>query len=140
LRDAIGFAVSGDVIDFDCAALNCPVTITLSSLGNNQGFPGPTALVITGKSITILGPASGGVTLQASPGITSATSERLFFVDTGASLTLENLILQNGSARGGNGGSGFEGGGGAAGLGGAIFSQGTLTARRFAPIQRSLGR
>jgi hypothetical protein len=40
LRAAIDAAVSGDTIDFDCVALNCPTTITLSSQGNNQGFPG----------------------------------------------------------------------------------------------------
>lgn len=126
LRDAIALANDGDTVTFDCAfdALNCPATILLTSQGNNQGFPGPTALSITGKAITIQGPADGSVTLQAAPGGSSSTSLRLFFVDTAASLTLDNLTLSGGHAIGGNGQGG---GGGAAGLGGAIFSQGELT-------------
>jgi hypothetical protein len=126
LRDAVNTAVTGDVIDFDCAALACPATITLTSKGNNQGYPGPTALVVKGKSITIQAPAPGDITLQAQPGVTSKTSLRLFFVDAAASLTLANLTLSGGKAIGGNGGSGFAAGGGAGGFGGAIFSEGGL--------------
>lgn len=51
---------------------------------------------------------------------------RFFFVSSKGNLSLENLELNGGSARGGNG---FSGGGGAAGLGGAIFNEGTLTIR-----------
>jgi hypothetical protein len=131
LRAAVSSAASGDVIDFDCSAsaLDCPATINLTTQGNNQAFPGPTALVVLGKNITIHSPASGAVTLAAVPGTTSATSLRLFYVDGAASLTLENLALTGGSAIGGNGGSGTPGanGGGAGGLGGAIFSEGKLT-------------
>ena len=124
LRYAVGNAESGDSIEFDCAALACPVTITLSTQGNNQGFPGPTALSIQGKAITIAATNPGDVTLQAAPGNTSATSLRLFFVDSDAALTLQNLTLTGGKAIGGNAGGS---GGGGAGLGGAIFSQGGLT-------------
>ncbi len=55
LRAMVAASVSGDTIVFDCSAgaLNCPATITLSGKGNNQGFPGPTALSISGKAITI---------------------------------------------------------------------------------------
>lgn len=136
LRAAVTSSVSGDTVVFDCsaAALNCPATITLSSQGNNQGFPGPTALLISGKAITIQGPASNGVTLHAISGNTSATSLRLFFVDSDASLILQNLTLRGGRAIGGNGGRGGsgpggngQGGGGAGGgLGGAVFTQGSL--------------
>jgi hypothetical protein len=128
LRDAVSAAATGQTIGFDCssAALKCPATIQLSSQGNAQGFPGPTALAIKGKRIVIKGPP-GGVTLQAVPGVSSATSLRHFFVDSGASLTLENVLLSDGLALGGDGGSGDCGGGGGAGLGGAIFSQGALT-------------
>jgi hypothetical protein len=127
LRAQVAAAVSGDTIVFDCGgALTCPAVITLSSQGNNQGFPGPTALSISGKSITIAAPVAGDVTLNAAPGTTSATSLRLFFIDTGAALTLQNLTLSGGHAIGGNGGIGSDVGGGGAGLGGAIFSQGTL--------------
>ena len=128
LREAITAAATGDTIGFDCTALSCPATITLTSQGNNQGFPGPTAFSIQGKSITIAAPNPGDITLQAQPGTTSVTSLRLFFVDTGAALTLQNLNLTGGKAIGGNGGNAFKGGGGGgAGLGGAIFSQGTLS-------------
>ena len=124
LRYAVVNAGDGDSIEFDCAALACPATITLSTQGNDQGFPGPTALSIQGKSITIAALDPGDITLQAAPGSTSATSLRLFFVDSDAALTLQNLTLRGGKAIGGNGGGS---GGGGAGLGGAIFSQGALT-------------
>lgn len=129
LRNAINAAHTHDSIEFDCspAALNCPVTIQLSSQGNAGGFPGPTALAIKGKALKIAAPANGAVTLQAMPGASSATSLRHFFVDSDASLTLQNVLLSDGLALGGDGGSGSCGGGGGAGLGGAIFSQGALT-------------
>jgi len=127
LRAAVAEAATGDTIDFDCAALACPATLTLSSQGNDQGFPGPTALVVSGKAISIAATNPGDITLQAQPGATSATSLRLFFVDTGAALTLRNVSLTGGRAIGGNGGAAFQGSGGAAaGLGGAIFNQGDL--------------
>jgi len=129
LRAAIATAVSGETIGFDCAAIGgCPATILLTSQGNNQGFPGPTAFSISGKTLTIAAPNAGDITLQAQPGTTSATSLRLFFVDTGAALTLQNVHLKGGKAIGGNGGNAFlGGGGGAGGMGGAIFTQGTLS-------------
>src|SRR4051812_40569612 len=124
LRSAVTSAGTGDTVVFDCVALSCPATILLFSQGNNQGFPGPTALSIRGKAITIQGPANGGVTLQALPGNSSPTSLRHFSVDSGAALTLANLVLTGGHAIGGDGGSC---GGAGAGLGGAIFSEGNLT-------------
>jgi len=128
LRNAVTASSSGDTIVFDCSpvALNCPAVITLSSQGNNQGFPGPTALAIKGKAITIEGSEDADLTLLAATGITSATSLRHFFVDNDASLTLRNVTLSGGLAKGGNGGMGYGGGGGAGGLGGAIFNQGGL--------------
>lgn len=129
LRYAIGASGDGDTIEFSCADLGCPVTLPVHLLGNDGGFPGPTAFSISGKSITIAAPNPGDVTLQAQPaGSTSATSLRLFFVDSDAALTLQNVKLIGGRAIGGNGGAAFRGGGGgAAGLGGAIFSQGSLS-------------
>jgi len=129
LRSAINAAHTHETIKFDCSpkALNCPATIRLSSQGNAQGFPGPTALAIKGKAITIKAPAQGEVTLQTVAGASSATSLRHFFVDSDASLTLQNVLLSDGLALGGDGGSGSCGGGGGAGFGGAIFSQGALT-------------
>ena len=126
LRAAIAAANDGDTITFDCNvdALNCPATITLTSQGNNQGFPGPTAFSIQGRALTLQGPADGSVTLHAQPGNSSSSSLRLFYVAGDAALTLSNLTLNSGHAIGG---SAVSGGGGAAGLGGAIFSDGALT-------------
>ena len=128
LRQSIEIAQDGDVVSFDyLCLLGCHYNIYLFSQGNNQGFPGPTALTISGKSITIEAPHLGDVTLHAQPGTTSATGLRLFYVDTGAGLTLHNIVLKDGMAIGGNGGAAFKGpGGGGAGLGGAIFTQGDL--------------
>jgi hypothetical protein len=127
LRYAFNNAANGDTINFDCAALSCPAVITLSTQGNNQGFPGPTALALSAKGLTIAADNLGDILLQAAPGVTSATSLRLFFVDSTASLTLANLTLSGGSAIGGNGGSGHYAGGGGGGLGGAVLSLGILT-------------
>jgi len=127
LRFAFNNAADGDTINFDCVTLSCPATITLTSPGNSQGFPGPTALSLTAKSLTIAAATLGDITLQASPGSTSATSLRLFFVDSNAALNLQNLALSGGKVIGGNGGAGGYTGGGGGGLGGAIFSQGGLS-------------
>jgi hypothetical protein len=78
---------------------------------------GPSALYIT-SPITILG--SGETIARAA----NTAAFRLFQVTGDGDLTLENLTLANGIARGGAGGGG---GGGAAGLGGAIYNQGALT-------------
>ena len=77
---------------------------------------GPTALAITG-SVEITGPvlADGGPTLSPAG---SATAMRLFYVATGAGLTLVDLTLSGGVALGFAGGHGEGAGGGAAGLGG----------------------
>lgn len=96
-------------------------TITLTTVGS--GRVGPTALPVT-SAIVISGPAgNSGVTLSA-----AGTVMRLFDVTTAGNLTLQNLTLTGGTARGFAGGDAFGGGGGggSAGLGGAIFNQGTL--------------
>lgn len=126
LLAAVQAAGSGDTIVFDCGnSFACPATLDISTSGNNQGFPGPTAFAISGKSITIDG--TGGITLHAHPGSTSATSLRLFYIDTGSALDLRNVTLTGAQARGGNAGFGWYTGGAGAGLGGAIFNQGALT-------------
>jgi hypothetical protein len=68
--------------------------------------------------------------------IDGANQYRVFFVDHGA-VTIENLQIQRGMAKGGDGGAGFNGGGGGAGLGGCLFinqstANVTLTGVRFA--------
>jgi hypothetical protein len=122
LRTAISNAANGDVIAFD-SALN-GATITLTSDGNNGtlNFPGPVALVVSGKSITIQGP-SQGITITMS----GSTNLRLFYVASGAGVTLTQVVLKGGKAKGGNG---YRGGGGAAGLGGAVFNEGTLVIKQ----------
>ncbi|MDB5357082.1 MAG: hypothetical protein JWN24_3535 [Phycisphaerales bacterium] len=110
-----------DTITFDPALTAAgDATITLSSFYSGLGTTefGPSAFIIS-TNITIIGPSgNNGITIQRDPAATSAY--RLFHVQTGASLTLDNLTLSNGLAKGGNGG------GGAAGLGGGVFNQGTL--------------
>ncbi len=85
---------------------------------------GPNGLPPITTPITITGQ---GATIERSAG---APDFRLFYVSDSGSLTLLDLTLRRGQARGGAGGpSGNGGGGGGAGLGGAIFNQGTLTLR-----------
>jgi hypothetical protein len=113
-------------------------TYTIST--PNNWWYGPTGLPPISSEITIEG---NGAIVERS---TSATNFRLFFVMGGfhtggsgkvavapGSLTLRNLTLGNGVARGGQGGDGNStssgvsgGGGGGLGAGGAIFNQGTL--------------
>jgi hypothetical protein len=94
---------------------------------------GPTALPAITNAITVVG---NGATLTR----TGAASFR-FFTVIGASavasavqsglragsLTLQDLQITDGLARGGDGGGGVMGGGGGAGMGGAIFAEGDLT-------------
>ncbi len=90
-------------------------TITVSNVGD--GTAGPSDFGIY-SNVTIDGPAGGnGLTLA------NSGSQRLFYVGTTGSLTLENLTLTGGDAHGG----GSYTGGGAAGMGGAIFNQGSLS-------------
>jgi hypothetical protein len=97
-------------------------TYTLAAPDNY--WYGPDGLPAISSNLTIEG---NGATLRRDP--TLRTPFRLFYVSGGLSglsagdLTLHNLTLQDGLARGGNG---FGLGGGGAGMGGAIFNQGTL--------------
>jgi hypothetical protein len=108
---------SPDTISFDPSLAR--QTITLSLVGD--GTAGPSALAVGGigrpSAVTIDGGAAPGLALSGPGG---STNLRLFFVAPGSSLTLEDLTLSDGQARGGNGGLG----GGAAGLGGAVLSEG----------------
>jgi Bacterial Ig-like domain (group 3) len=125
-----------DAISFDAAVFNTQQTITLSSslVTAPSGFTDPygqTAFIVgLSDKITIdgsLGANTLGITLAGG----SAT--RLFAVEGGGSLTLQNLTLSGGSATGGGGGDNGGGpggaGGGGAGLGGAVLVDGsTFTA------------
>ena len=109
-----------DTITFDPAlTADGPAAIELSIVGDRSA--GRSGLLISSE-ITIVG---GGVTITRD---TSAAEDlRLFRIDSTGNLTLQQLTLSGGVARGGDGGDGNSvAGGGAAGLGGAIFNQGTL--------------
>jgi hypothetical protein len=109
-------------IDFDSSLRGGTINLTTFRNDSTGIFPGPTALVVS-SDITIVG---SGQTIQRSTA--SGTADfRLLFVTSNGNLTLQDLTLSNGVARGGDG---FSGGGGAAGLGGAVFNQGTLALQR----------
>src|SRR5262249_13897428 len=118
LRDAIGIAnliPTEDTIVFAPEVRGGTVNLTTSvnQLQSSSSFPqpaGPSALLVV-TPIIIQGT---GETLRRD----SADAFRLFQVTEGGSLTLQNLTLDGGLARG------FDS---AAGLGGAVYSQGTLT-------------
>ncbi len=122
LRSLIAVAqTNGDAsntIDFDPSLAGGVITLTAAPLNPATGtFPGPTAFDVN-KTLTILG---GGQTITRAA---TAADFRFFFVEATGSLTLSNLTLSGGLAKGfDSGGTG----GGAAGLGGAIFNMGTLT-------------
>jgi Ca2+-binding RTX toxin-like protein len=120
----LGQAGSGaDTIEFAASHFaSGPAAIPLSIVGDLS--LGQSAFLIT-TAITIRGPmGESGLTLERAAG---AVPMRLFGVTPTGNLTIENLTLAKGLAKGGNGAS--LGGGGAAGLGGAVFNQGTLTIR-----------
>jgi hypothetical protein len=121
-NDTIQFAssVAGQTIGLSSTPLNDV------SIGSKMA--GPSAFFISNNTtleIDGLAGLSQGITIAR----TSSTPFRLFDVATGSSLTLQDLTLSNGLAKGfGGGGSpNAGGGGGSAGLGGAIFNQGTVT-------------
>ena len=111
----VSAAVSGgpDTITFDSSLDG--MTITLSTVGDTSF--GPSAFLVA-SAIDIEGPSGdSGVTLSA-----AGTTMRLF--DVTGNLTLQNLTLSGGTARG-SAGSGA--GNGSVGLGGAIYNLGSLT-------------
>lgn len=125
LRDCAG-RVRGHGVPFRIA-LSPGVTYTLSKV-DNYWF-GPDALPPISASVTIVG-NDATVTRASAPG---TRAFRFFYVAGGRSgmpagnLTLQDLTLSDGLAKGGNGGNS---GGAGAGMGGAIFDQGTLALRR----------
>ncbi len=123
LREAIANAnanTEADTITFDSSLAGQTVNLTTSG----DGTFGPSALAVTSE-ISIEGPSGAdGVTIARGD---AAPNMRLFIVKQSGDLTLRNLTLRGGLARGGNGGSTGNAGGGAAGLGGAIVNEGALT-------------
>lgn len=118
LINAINQANSNGQPDVIILAASC--TYTLTGVGDTiENAFGQTGLPAITSTITISG---NGATILRD---VSSSNFRLLFVGSDGRLFLHNLSLQNGLARGGNGGPG---GGGAAGMGGGIFNQGDLTA------------
>jgi len=122
LRYCLNKAIADQQADTITFASNVVGTISLNSalMTEPAGYINPfgqTAFIIGGNdNITIDGP---GITLSG------GGKERLFVVEGGGTLQMQNLTLSGGSARGGTGGNAdsFAGaGGGGAGLGGAVFT------------------
>jgi hypothetical protein len=119
LREAIDYAntlAGPQTITFDPSLFaNGSATITLSE--SDDFIATPAAFGITG-SLTIQGPAAAngnGLTISVAA---SAAPMRLFDVDSGASLTLDDLELTGGVAQGDTA---------TFGLGGAVYDRGNLT-------------
>lgn len=127
LRAAVASAnttAGADTIEFDPAFFSTPRTITLTS-----------GELVIKEDLTIIGPGASFLTISGN------NSSRVFFINPGANgttvqpagpfpvVSISNLTIANGKAKGGNGGPAVSGGGGgAAGMGGAIFANGgTLT-------------
>ncbi len=101
LRDAIQVAASSDTINF---SLSYPAVITLSS-----------GHLVIDNNLTITGPGSGQLTISGND------TSRVIWI-SGGTVTLSNLTISDGYAKGGNGGNGGpRAGAGGAGLGGALF-------------------
>lgn len=113
--DASNASAGADTIDFD-PSVSGAINVASNDTTNPFEF-GPTAFVIT-DNVTILGSVDSGVAIHGD-GL-----RRLFAVASTGTLSLVELTLENGVARGGNG---QYGGGGGAGFGGAIFNSGTVS-------------
>lgn len=127
LRAALASAAANseaDTIRFAPALTGQVISLTTnSSFANLLTRFGPTGLVIDGHAVTLDGSDAPFLA------ISGANSRRLFAVTTTGALTLKNITLTGGFAKGGNGGNGYQsghGGGGGAGLGGAVWVEGTL--------------
>ncbi len=100
---------------------------TYSFTAADNYWYGPNALPAISSTITIQG--NGATLTRTSTGTLTTDALRFFFVSGGqsglatGSLTVENVTLANGLAKGGN----SDTGGGGAGMGGAIFNMGMLT-------------
>jgi hypothetical protein len=121
LRDAIANAVNGDVIGFDASIAGQVISLTSGEL------------TISGKSITIVGPETGGIT------ISGGNSHRVLRINADAGMALMNTTAANGYAPGTKGGAIWNDGTlllqnstvtanySGPSAGGGIYSTGTLT-------------
>ncbi|WP_048441934.1 Ig-like domain-containing protein [Caenimonas sp. SL110] len=120
-----------DSITFDSTAFTAQNTITLSATlatvpGGYVNPYGQTSFIIGADDVTIdgsLGAGRMGITIDG------AGATRLFAIQGGGSLSLNNITLAGGNAVGGMGGNGGIGGagGGGAGLGGAVLVDGSTS-------------
>lgn len=122
LRGALSTANDGDTIIFASSLSNGTIIFTSDDAASVGIFPGPTALVIGGKSVSM-----DASSLAQPLTLSGNDARRLFYIAADGGLTLKNINLTLGKAQGYDGGIGGGGGGGGAGLGGAILSAGTLT-------------
>jgi hypothetical protein len=104
--------------------INLLANATYTLTGVDNYWYGPNGLPPIDNNITIAG---NGATITRSSG--TSPDFRFFYVSgglelPGGTLTLQDLTLSNGVAKGGDG---FSGGGGGLGAGGAIFNQGSVT-------------
>ena len=114
---AFGGCVAGSGVDTIVLVAGATYTLT-STVVLADGLNGTPSITST---ISISG---NGATITRNSGVNNM---RLIRGSSG-NLTLQNLTLSNGLARGLDGGAGGAGGGGgAAGLGGAIYNRGTVT-------------
>jgi hypothetical protein len=118
-----------DTINFASSLAGDTITLSSTLVTAPSGFANP-----YGQTSFIVG-ASDNITIDGSgaPGLTlsGGGATRLFAIEGGGTLKLENLTLSDGIAQGGAGGSAGVGGsgGGGAGLGGAVLVDGsTFTA------------
>lgn len=121
-------SVSGEVLDtivFDPSLAGS--TISLTGIDDTTWLN--SSFAISSNFLTIQGLASGGITIERNGG---GSEMRLFYVASDGFLSLRDITLEGGVARGGNSptsGGGGRGGGGA-GMGGLIFNEGSLTIER----------
>lgn len=135
LRDVLAGIGSGGTVTFNIPnngtdtgynATTGIYTIKLATNGDGAfggvGTFGPSALRVD-NTVTIDGGSSKIAITRDT--VAQPTRLRLFYVSPTGNLTLKNVTLSGGLAKGGNGNY-YGGGGGAAGLGGAIVNAGAL--------------
>jgi hypothetical protein len=108
----------------DTAIINLQAGTTYTLTAVNNFWYGPDGLPPIASNVFIHG---NGATIQRDPS-SSTPNFRLFYVSGGmeltpGALTMDNVTLENGVAKGGDSNQG----GGGLGAGGAIFNQGTLS-------------
>jgi hypothetical protein len=108
LRDAFNSAASGDTIQFAPAIDGQTITLTLFSNAMTDTEFGPSAFFLTGSETLTIDGLTGvtqGITIARSTAA-GTSAFRLFDVDTGSTLSLQDVTLRNGLAQAGTGSGG----------------------------------